>query len=129
MNTPQTPDYGEPWKLTPIDQHDALFLQLALIRTRYGVEVCDHYRKGTIRECDERGERIVACVNACAGMADPAKEIEAMREAIKEGYRILEFFRWVIPDLVNLTEKQYFSTQEGKSLDAALAKLQPFIKP
>lgn len=72
MNTSQTPDYGEPWKLTPIDQHDALFLQLALIRTRYGVEVCDHYRKGTIRECDTRAERIIACVNVMAGRPDPA---------------------------------------------------------
>lgn len=37
-------------------------------------------------------DRIIACVNACAGMADPAKEIAAMREALNlQGYKLAGF--------------------------------------
>jgi len=46
-----------------------------------------------------------ACVNACAGMADPAAEIAAMREAIREAH-------------------EAFILGENP-----LPKLRPFIKP
>lgn len=35
-------------------------------------------------ERDRNAHRIVACVNACVGMADPAAEIATLREALAE---------------------------------------------
>jgi hypothetical protein len=66
MNTP-TPDYGEPWNY---------YYDLDLALTRNG------------SAGDER--RIAECVNACAGMVDPAEEIQAMREAIREAHKIIQ---------------------------------------
>ncbi len=59
-----TPDYGEPW-------HPQL-LPSPISKD-----------KGVYWLNPRQFNRAVDCVNACAGMADPAKEIEAMREAIK----------------------------------------------
>lgn len=60
MNAP-TPDYGEPWKVGRIDRpmedrhgHDPLMLH-------------------------STASRAVRCVNACAGMADPAAEIANLK--------------------------------------------------
>lgn len=64
MSTPKTaPDFGEPWNLDTGDDD-------ILIRSRFGQVVSTN----TL-------ERIVSCVNACAGMSDPAAEIQALREA------------------------------------------------
>lgn len=101
-----TPDYGEPWGYD-IDYDMAL--------TKNG-SVCD-------------ANRAVACVNACAGMADPAAEIDAMREALREAHDVF----------VNLSEYWNKDQNENAMADAcwhtvetsydALAKLEPFIKP
>jgi len=99
MNTTPTPatDYGEPWKVGSIHKplldcygHDPLLLH----RTT---------------------QRAASCVNACAGVADPAAEMQAMREAIKEAHDAL----------ANV------STTFGRTpaQDAALTKLQTFLKP
>lgn len=77
-----TPEYGEPW-------HE----QTATMN------------KGVHWLNTEQFNRAVACVNACAGMADPAAEIEAMREAIREAH-------------------EAFILGEN-----TLPKLRPFIKP
>lgn len=61
------PDYGEPW-------HEQ--------EPPHPISV----RAGVYWLNPRQFNRIVSCVNACAGMADPAKEIQAMREAIKEIY-------------------------------------------
>lgn len=97
-----TPDYGEPWSAFDFDQcktrHGAIFELIAGTRNRS-----------------------IACVNACAGMADPAKEIAAMREAIRE---------------VNILLRS-ISAHDGPGFPhgtccnlavQALAKLQPFIQ-
>lgn len=34
-------------------------------------------------------DRIVACVNACAGLADPAADLAALREALRDAYEFL----------------------------------------
>ena len=62
--------------------------------------------------------RIVACVNACAGMADPAAEIAAMRGAIREAHRFIR-------DIVKNHECGWDVDAHGESI---LTKLQPFIK-
>ena len=72
MNAP-TPAYGEPWKP----------LQPDLIYDSYSHWMADAFNP-VVRD------RIIACVNACAGMADPAKEIAAMREAIREAHKIIQ---------------------------------------
>lgn len=64
--------------------------------------------------------RLVTCVNACAGMADPAAEIAAIREAIREAYEALKELRSFYIEMTNLPPC---------AANAALAKLQIFIKP
>lgn len=63
--TPTTPDYGEP------------------LRAAFGNAVRDRNGQLTNLEWSLR-DRAIACVNACAGMADPAKEIQAMREKLED---------------------------------------------
>lgn len=62
MNTSPTPDYGEPWSAFDFDRcktrHGAIFELIAGTRNR-----------------------AIACVNACAGMADPATEIAMLKQA------------------------------------------------
>lgn len=96
--TPETPtpDYGEPWGYD-IDYDMAL--------TKNG-SVCD-------------ANRAVACVNACAGMTDPAAEIAVMREAIKEAASHLSGFLGFHADALSL--------DQVKALSATLDKLKPFL--
>lgn len=61
------PDYGEPWRD-----------QIGCVRDRMNFFV-------SLRS-PATADRVIACVNACAGMADPSAEIQAMRVAIKEIY-------------------------------------------
>lgn len=95
-------------------------------------QVCDPYRNGLVEDCQKRADRIVACVNACAGMADPAKEIEAMREAIKIVKDLAEWSarypRGMIYSASNRKMDEELVELE-KRATAALTKLQPFIKP
>lgn len=69
MSTP-TPDYGEPW------QHDT---ENNLVSDRYGM---------IFNPLDEL-PRIIACVNACAGIPDPAAEIARLREELKQARKHL----------------------------------------
>ena len=66
MNTP-TPDYGEPW---------SAFIHDSIVDKDNNWTACT--------EMENIRDRIIACVNACAGMADPAKEIQAMREKLED---------------------------------------------
>lgn len=62
MSTPNTaPDYGEPWK----NAGDAAI-----------IDRNNEYVGGY-----EKVDRIIACANACQGMADPAAEIEMLKLA------------------------------------------------
>lgn len=67
----EKPDYGEPWsevinwdEISTRDGRDILYV---------ASDMNEPYRS-----------RAIECVNACAGLADPAKEIAEMREALKE---------------------------------------------
>jgi hypothetical protein len=88
--TPNTPtlDYGEPW----CEQSPPHPIAKS---------------KGVYWLNPEQFNRAVTCVNACAGMADPAKEIKAMREAIREAHEAIKVSPY--PD------------------QQALAKLQPYL--
>jgi hypothetical protein len=97
------PDFGEPWQLESDDE----------IWSDNGDEGTLAVAYGSVRA------RIVACVNACAGMVEPAAEIQEMRVAIRRAHVFIR-------DIV----KNY---ECGDDVDAngqaALDKLQPFLKP
>ena len=104
MSTP-APDYGEPWSADEMlgpHSHSVIY---AFDSTR----LADFRDKDHVRQA----RRTFACVNACAGMADPEKEIAAMRDAIKSA---------------DPHPPSVFSVYASQS-KAAPAKLQPFIKP
>jgi len=51
---------------------------------------------------DRNADRVVACVNACKGMDDPAKEIAELRAANAKMLKALELVkdRWVHPNQI-----------------------------
>lgn len=67
------PDFGEPWEHTSFRN-------------------CIRDRHNALRQLeDDLRDRSRVCVNACRAMADPAAEIQAMREAIKEAHYALAY--------------------------------------
>jgi hypothetical protein len=117
MSDTPAPDYGEPWQATS---------------AREGSIVA--HRDQPILESFKLVKRAVVCVNACAGMADPAAEIAAMREAIKEaGNALIKAFH-VHRAITTYAQDQSeidkaVNKEHCEMLDAALAKLQPYTKP
>lgn len=116
------PDFGEPWRDQTGCVRDRMYFFVSL-------------------KPPETVSRVIACVNACAGMADPSAEIaelrrnlgaargerdrnrvesQAMRVAIKEAHEALKELRSFYLDMTGLPPC---------AASAALAKLQPFIKP
>ncbi len=63
--------------------------------------------------------RIAQCVNACAGMADPAREIQAMRDAMQNAANAFTII------LGSFDEEELWITRELPR--KALEKLQPFL--
>lgn len=119
------PDHGEPFAL-PLYydcESDWGFIREAsnalacVVRRPLNEREFAEYRRTGNDPMEPRANRIVACVNACAGMIDPAAEIQAMRTAIKEAYRALE----VVSDC-NL------AFDERKMVNQALDNLLPFLK-
>ena len=140
MNTTPTPDYGEPWTI----QEGHLSTSLLDGKGDYFADI--HELVGEDSSVAwAKAERIVACVNACAKMADPAAEIaamrealsgrtvscgqcntlatenQAMREAIREAYVALYWALQILPPP--------FDWQKFQDANAVLAKLQPFTTP
>lgn len=125
-----TPDYGEPWKLRTEGSRTVIINPGAT---------------GADFDLPIHAARAFSCVNACAGMADPAAEIEAMREAIKEAHDALQMASLTMQTLCpvpsheghcgpesccdgSCADASHFADKLERN-DAALAKLQPFIKP
>lgn len=113
--TDKAADYGEPWTCEPDGNGIIIY---ARNDTVYGIQ--DSFAWDEIY-----ARRAVQCVNACAGMADPAAEFAAMREAIQEAHAAL----------LQLSECRIFCADSmdidnyvTDDCDSALAKLQPFIK-
>ncbi len=65
--TTPTPDYGEPWQVVPSDPTN--IESTPSVRARDGKWVVASM------------PRIIACINACAGMVDPAAEIAMLKQA------------------------------------------------
>ena len=99
MNTQKTaPDFGEPWRLSSFRN-------------------CIYTRDGKLEEIvDSSRNRSLQCVNACAGMSDPAAEIQALRDAVKEARDALE---WAIKNMNPPFEWEPFT-----KANATLSKLQ-----
>lgn len=83
------------------------------------------YPFGDITTEEELASRIVAAVNATAGMPDPVAALEAMRAAIREAHTALSLFlEWQ----VHLSEDAKITwVHDQKKATAALGKLQPFL--
>ncbi len=126
MNTP-TPDYGEPWTIQEGHLSTSLFdgkgAYFADIHELVGEDSSVAWAKA---------ERIVACVNACTGMTDPAKEIAELRSALS-GRTVScgqcntlatenQAMREAIREAHNAIKASPYPDQQ------ALAKLQPFLK-
>ncbi len=100
MTTPTTPtpDYGEPWKFSQgepsIESRDD---DAVLTGIDYVID-------------EAKIQRAVSCVNACTGMTDPALEIAAMREAIREAHNAIKASPY--PDQQAIAKLQPFITQE-----------------
>lgn len=85
--------YGEPWTTyegrVGSDRH-YYFIQGADAESEFGKIIAGEDHRGDdplpIKELRTRMRRATACVNACAGMDDPAKEIERLRR-IERGAR------------------------------------------
>lgn len=117
MSDTPTPDYGEPWNVGRIDRpiedrkgHDPLMLH-------------------------STASRAVLCVNACAGMVDPAEEIAAMREAIKvirdADLALRKCLNYLIvqPIFARNNSDIERESETMESVHLALTKLQPFTTP
>lgn len=101
-NTP-APDHGEPWRVMTYADGG--------VGTREARPIIEDLRLS---------HRAVACVNACAGMADPAAEIASMREAIREAHGALSY---LLSDSVTFLRNTAIEKAEN-----SITKLQPFLQ-
>jgi hypothetical protein len=107
-----TPDYGEPW----------VYSDLWEIIDRNGNEIQHGLH-------DEHYERAVTCVNACAGIPDPAAQLAAMREAIREAHAALAKTGRCLSIWHNASGSLCQTKDADAIADAelALTKLQPYL--
>ncbi len=126
MNTP-TPDYGELWTI----QEGHLSTSLFDGKGDYFADIHELVNEDS-SVAWAKAERIVACVNACTGMTDPAKEIAELRAALS-GRTVScgqcntlatenQAMREAILEAHNAIKTSPYPDQ------LTLAKLQPFLK-
>jgi hypothetical protein len=105
---PSAPDYGEPWQIGIMGFPQAVTNS-----------------QGKIMAGNSAVARAVACVNACAGIPDPAAHMAAMREAIKTLVDLCERAMTVIQsDYPDTADMDDFVTD----FDCTRQELQPFLK-
>ena len=86
-----TPEPWEIWRFENADDNAGIGAKSG------GVSVCEitmrdgegRANASTIQRGNDNAARIVACVNACEGMADPAAEIKALRDALEDAEFLL----------------------------------------
>lgn len=104
------PDYGEPWKFSQGEPS---------IESRDD----DAVLTGIDYEMDDaKIQRAVSCVNTCAGMVDPVKEITAMREALKEAHKIIQV---LYMDALDHHKESWPRANEWMEKHAAFATQEP----
>jgi len=87
-----TPEPWEVWRFENADDNVSIGAKSG------GVSVCEitmrdgggRANANTIQRGNYNAARIVACVNSCAGMHDPAAEIKALRDALETTKRWIE---------------------------------------
>jgi hypothetical protein len=108
MSTQNTePDFSEPWKCETGD---------------FEIYSKSEHNATAYAESARIRDRIIKCVNACQGMADPAAEIEAMRAAITELKNIVN----AKPSTWGEMSDQFQPWAQNRA-KVALAKLAPFL--
>lgn len=119
---PHAPDYGEPWQVHyPANPEE-------WICTRDGLHadvVCDPPKDAdkSFELWPERRARIITCVNACAGLSDPAAHMAAMKEAFNELQNIAN----ANPSTWGEMADQFLPWAQNRARHA-LTKLQPYLK-
>ena len=77
----------EPWSINAYEQWDKFGpIKRASIVAQWDNRLSETLLIATVnttKQIEANAARIVACVNACAGMTDPAAEIKALRDALK----------------------------------------------
>ena len=80
----------EPWRITTHLSSDITHIVRRIDGEKHAVCII---RTNNAEEANANAARIVACVNACAGMDDPAAEIERLRDMEKNIAPILQTVR------------------------------------
>lgn len=110
MNTP-APDYGEPWRAN----------SNAYVYNKHRHTVADCWSSAT-GECVRNSNRLVACVNACAGVSDPAAHLASLNQELSE---LREWKRQQLE-----VENQWSCQKVGKMLGVQIgAQIRPQIEP
>ena len=99
INTPQTPAPAshahtpEPWSINGYEQWDKFGpIKRASIVAQWDNGFSETLLIATVnttKQIEANAARIVACVNACAGMTDPAAQIKALRDALEDAEFLL----------------------------------------
>jgi hypothetical protein len=83
----------EPWRVSGKIVNTQNVVSIKAIDKTISTLAADEFRNCTIEEVNANAARIVACVNACAGMDDPAAEIERLRDMEKNIAPIMQTVR------------------------------------
>lgn len=106
----ETSDFGEPWQSETGDFE---------IYSKSEHNATAYAENARIRD------RIIKCVNATAGMTDPAAEIEAMRAAIVEAYAALGgCLKYILRLPLSGSDSECETMDDAHH---ALRKLKPFL--
>lgn len=101
----------------------------SIVRLHWGCSCCDAGPAGMSEEDRANGLRILACVNACAGIADPAKALELAREAISDTLASINFMladgSALAANSIARDVVRGYLTNAPNKLEAALAALTP----
>lgn len=107
-----------PWKVSAIDP--------AHVDTGVGQMCIDCSKSGRTKKQDaQHAHRIVSCVNACEGLADPQATITALREASERALTIFRVVRDSEPDAWLRVLQQSDAADVWDALRAAVALVPP----
>jgi len=122
MSTP-TPDYGEPWKISG-DAKAEEWISATNWTNDVGDIICSPPVDAVISvgHWKARSERIITCVNACAGIPDPTEHLANLNK------ELAELREWKRQQLE--VERQWDCQKVGKLLGVpAGAHVRPHIEP
>lgn len=111
----------EPWRVYEIDYKSHQFYIRGSQENgepmTFGLGAVAHMPRSRLLPTEENARRIVACVNACAGFANPEKDIPAIETASKMHFD---------QAMANGQRASEYEAQRDELL-AAMKKIRPFI--